>query len=158
MAHAWNRERRFRDIRRDDDFPFVRRFHDGVLRVRRQIAVERQENDRFSKRDFLAFFDRPADFVGAWHEDQNVARLVETDQHADGVSSSCVRSCGEGRLEIDGFNGIETPFRMKVRAIAKIVANGRGVESCGHDDELQIRPVPFIRRKRWRRRPAGCGC
>ena len=30
-----------------------------------------------------------------------------------------------------------------MRTIAKIVANRLCVESCGHDDELQIRPIDF---------------
>ena len=118
MTHAWNRQRRFRNIRGDNDFPLVRRFHDGVLSIRRQIAVERQEDDWFAKRNFLAFFNRPADFVSAWHKDQYVAGLVEADQQADGVGGTRVGGCGEGRLEIDGFNRKEASFGMEMRTVA----------------------------------------
>ena len=74
--HAVDGERGFRDIGRDDDLARVVARHRAVLRLRRQLAVQRQDEEIAQRLLVLHRLHRPADLVGAGHEDQQVARRL----------------------------------------------------------------------------------
>ena len=86
QPHAVNRQRRFRDVRGDDNFAFVVTRNGSILIARRQFAVQRQKNKSFRLACVANGFNGLRDFKTARHKDKHVAFAI-----AMHILAECIR-------------------------------------------------------------------
>ena len=81
MLNAVDGHRGFSDVGGDDDFTQRIRLERQILFVRRQITVERNQRDPFSRPARANGAEGRVDFRHAGHENEEVARLgTDTDE------------------------------------------------------------------------------
>ena len=140
--HAVDGERGFRDIGRDDDLARVVARHGPILRIRRQLAVQRQHQAIAQRLFVLHRLHRPADLVGAGHENQQVARRPRRHPRARARRHLPHRLA----VEVDALGQVldadreHATLRREHLARREVIPEFAGIEGGRHDNELQVGP------------------
>jgi hypothetical protein len=138
----------FGDVGGDDDFLLVVAGDGGVLIVRGQFAVEREEDGALGGGGMAQGVEGALDFVGAGHEDERVGGIVAL----AGGAFVGLRGGVPGRVAVgvEGFgdvfdiNGEGAAFGVEVDAGLEVRLEQAGIEGGRHDDEEQVGPGRFL--------------
>jgi len=137
---AVNRQRSFGDVGGDDDFGLRITGDGGVLVVRWQIAVER-EDDEPAAVSVANGLDGATDFIGAGHENQGVAFEAPVEFFGGDVPDWHVSG---GTRKIFDVHREGAALRFEDDARRKIFFDAGDVERGGHDDDEQIGSGSFL--------------
>ena len=172
-AHAGNRQRSFRDIRRNDDLARSRRSGcDGaILRFGGKLAVERKHDALAPLRRRGNGGNRFRNFVSARHEDEKIAlgffvknfakSRCGVIPHGDARCETVAPQRSRSRSRDAGGGGIFDFYRKKPSARRQRFARRKPlrervrVERCRHDDDEQIRTRRALQAHRHRKRDVG---
>jgi hypothetical protein len=143
-GHRGNRERRLRDVRREDHLAALASAHGAILFVRGEVTVERHEVHAEGLSEFLGGLHGAADFAcaGKEHEDVTRGRRFRPGPHEDlanaGDNLGLEGPIALGFLVLHG-HGVRAASDME-HLHPEERGDGRRIDGGTHDEDFEIAP------------------